>query len=158
MRADHRGRANNSALPACRISTHIQRIMQRQSRSYSRSNSRTQLVLRQLPLPRSHLVSPAEYSFVPITVCTGSKIAKALGTVFFVPVRVTRLRPQVSDDSCRHAHPHPFPFLSRLSLCTPFGTLPQLYIHLPNTILMPPVVDIYHPFPILEYVLLPKLL
>ena len=64
-------------------------------------------------------------------------------------VKVTRLRPRISDDSCRHTHPRPSPFLSRSNLCTPF---PHSYIHLPNTILTPPSFDILHFFSVPKYV------
>lgn len=105
-RADHRGGANNLALPACRIFTHIQRIMQRQPRSWIPSQE-LQFVL-PAPAPSYNLLPPPDYAFVlqPLIVCTGSEAAKTLRATFFVPVQVTRLRPQISDDRCRHTHPH----------------------------------------------------
>ena len=101
------------------------------------------------PTPQAHLVQPsAELCVVPCpTVNWCVKPHSCLPISFFVPVKVTRLRPRISDDSCRHAHPRPF--LSRPNLCTPF---PHSYIHLPNTILTSPSLDVFHFFSVPKHV------
>ena len=112
-------------------------------------NSRAVTVLRSgTRTPRAHLVQPsADLCVFPFQRQLCVQPHSCLRISFFVPVQVTRLRPPISDDSCRHAHPRPF--LSRSKLCTPF---PHSYIHLPNTVLTSPGLDIFHPFSVLKYV------
>ena len=98
--------------------------------------------LRTSPPLLDHLVQcSAELCVFPCPTAISVWSHSCLRISFFVPVKVTRLRPRISDDSCRHAHPRPF--LSRSSLYAPF---PHSYIHLPNTILTSPSPDILHSF------------